>query len=115
MGQGANWGGADFYPNAEIGSDKQQAGDDPATFTACRTPIAFFPISNYPRTGSTAQIRGIFQNTSLTSNTYTCGIGLYAQDPDIGEIMYAYANAGANGRHLSRLLHPVPSLAPVQD
>ncbi|UUZ93259.1 tail fiber protein [Paenibacillus sp. P25] len=90
-------GAALTFTRMQIGSYKQQAGDDPATFTACRTPIAFFPISNYSRTGSTAQIRGIFQNTSLTSNTYTCEIGLYAQDPDIGEIMYAYANAGANG------------------
>lgn len=70
---------------------------NPASLTSLITTIAYFNINSISDTSGTANIRGIYQNTDLTSSTYTCEIGLFAQDPDVGEILYAYANAGANG------------------
>ncbi len=65
--------------------------------TALVTPISYVTINSIADNSGTAQVNALFQNTSLTSSTYTCEIGLFAQDPQAGEILYAYANAGANG------------------
>ena len=65
--------------------------------TALITPISYITINSIADNSGTAQVNALFQNTSLTASTYTCEIGLFAQDPTAGEILYAYANAGANG------------------
>lgn len=88
-----------FTANAAYGSGTTVTlVSDPSTLTALLNEIASFSINNIAVNGSTAQIVGIFQNTDLTSSTYTCEIGLFAIDPSTGNsILYAYANAGTNG------------------
>lgn len=78
-----------------IGSGQSAA--DPSGFTNLITPVAYFPINSITVNGNTANIKGIFDNSALGASTYTCEIGIFAQDPDVGEILYAYANAGAQG------------------
>ena len=46
-------------------------------------------------------INGIVNNTSVTSPLYICEIGLYALDPDEGEILYGYSSAGEYGDYYS--------------
>lgn len=70
---------------------------DAASLSALIAPIGYFNINSEVTTGSTANIRGIFQNTNLTASTYTCEVGLFAEDPTAGEILYAYTNAGTLG------------------
>lgn len=70
---------------------------DPSTLTALLSPIGYFAINAITQTSGTANVMGIYQNTALAASTYTCEIGLFAQDPTLGEILYAYANAGAQG------------------
>lgn len=41
-----------------------------------------------------ATIGGILSNQNLTSGFYWRELGLFAQDPDLGEILYCYGNAG---------------------
>ena len=41
-----------------------------------------------------AVIGGIFSNKDLNSGFYYRELGLYAEDPDIGEILYCYGNCG---------------------
>jgi hypothetical protein len=84
------------FTRMQIGGG-QLAGQDETTLTALISPIAYFNINSELANGSTAIIRGIFENTNLTQSTYVCEIGLFAQDPTAGEILYAYANAGAQG------------------
>lgn len=81
----------------QIGGGQLAGGQDPTTLTALITPIAYFNINSELVNGTTVSIRGIFENTNLTSATYVCEIGLFAQDPTAGEILYAYANAGTQG------------------
>lgn len=81
------------YPSGAIVTDVTDA----ASLTALITPIDYFDINSETTSGSTANVRGIYQNTNLTTDTYTCEIGLFAQDPTAGEILYAYANAGTLG------------------
>lgn len=45
--------------------------------------------------GGTSQIRFILTNEGLAEGFFVREIGLMADDPDEGEILYAYANAGA--------------------
>ncbi|WP_206922988.1 H-type lectin domain-containing protein [Alicyclobacillus suci] len=85
------------FTRMQIGSGQLASGQDPTTFTSLISPIDYFNINSVANSGGTAVVRGIYQNTNLTASTYTCEIGLYAQDPDAGEILYAYANAGTQG------------------
>ncbi|SFU71350.1 H-type lectin domain-containing protein [Alicyclobacillus macrosporangiidus] len=85
------------FTRMQIGSGQLQSGQDPTTFTALISPIDWVTINSVTSSGGTALVRGIYQNTNLTQSTYTCEIGLFAQDPDLGEILYAYANAGTQG------------------
>ena len=68
-----------------------------STYTSLLSAVSYFNINSIGVNSSTANINAIFQNTNLSSATYTCEIGLFADDPTAGEILYAYANAGANG------------------
>lgn len=85
------------FTRMQIGGGQLAVNQDPTTLTALITPIAYFNINSELANGNTAIIRGIFENTNLTSSTYTCEIGLFATDPTAGEILYAYANAGSQG------------------
>ncbi|MCL6442085.1 MAG: hypothetical protein K6T83_01240 [Alicyclobacillus sp.] len=85
------------FTRMQIGSGQLAQGQDPTTLTALISPIDWITINSITQTSGTANIRGIYENTNLTQSTYTCEIGLFAQDPDVGEILYAYANAGAQG------------------
>ncbi|WNF07280.1 hypothetical protein [Brevibacillus borstelensis] len=87
------------YTKMQIGSG--QALGDPSNLTNLVQPIGDpFPISSFVVNGDTAQIKAIFENTNVTQTTYACELGLFANDPDYGEILYAYANAEANGDYI---------------
>ncbi|MBP2654263.1 MAG: hypothetical protein H6Q73_1832 [Firmicutes bacterium] len=42
----------------------------------------------------TYRVRGTFTNASITTGFFLREVGLFASDPDVGEILYAVANAG---------------------
>lgn len=48
-----------------------------------------------------ALINGIVNNSSLDTALYICELGLYAEDPDEGEILYGYTSAGEYGDYYS--------------
>jgi hypothetical protein len=37
----------------------------------------------------------------LAEGKYICELGLFANDPDVGEILYGYANAGEKGDYIA--------------
>jgi hypothetical protein len=47
-----------------------------------------------------AVIGAVLTNRDLTSGFYFREIGIFAVDPDDGEILYAYANAGSNAEYI---------------
>ncbi|SFE43214.1 hypothetical protein SAMN04487969_102489 [Paenibacillus algorifonticola] len=89
-------GAAINFTRMQIGSG-QLGGGNPASRTALITPIAYFNINSIAVNANTASVLGIFENAGLPTSTYTCEIGVFAQDPDLGEILYAYANAETQG------------------
>ena len=46
-------------------------------------------------------IRGIFTNQDITDGFYWREFGLFANDPDTGEILFAYSNAGDRAEYIS--------------
>lgn len=56
------------------------------------------PITNVTRTNNVAvTVEGAVSNELLTTGYYMETIGLYALDPDAGEILYAVSNASVSG------------------
>ena len=53
--------------------------------------------SAYKIDNSTVSIVGTFENEGLTEGYYINTVGLYAQDPDIGEILFSVSIAEKNG------------------
>lgn len=49
---------------------------------------------------STAQASGFFSNADITTGFWWQETGLFAQDPDVGEILYGYTNAGDAGDYI---------------
>jgi len=78
----------------------QLSGQVPAQLTALIDPISFFGINSMTRNGNSVQVRGIFENSGLSAPVHACELGVFADDPDDGEILYAYANAGTQGDNI---------------
>lgn len=50
--------------------------------------------------GGKAKVGGTFSNQDLVSGFWWREVGLYATDPDVGEILYCYGNAGALAEYI---------------
>ncbi|WP_310549932.1 phage tail-collar fiber domain-containing protein [Paenibacillus glufosinatiresistens] len=48
-----------------------------------------------------AVIGTVLRNAEMTSGFYFREVGVFAQDPDAGEILYAYANAGTSAEYIA--------------
>lgn len=49
---------------------------------------------------TTAQAAGFFSNEDISTGFWWRETGLFAQDPDVGEILYGYTNAGDAGDYI---------------
>lgn len=62
---------------------------------------ASIEISQILRGDDYVSIRGIFSNEDVTTGFYWREVGLFAKDPVIGEVLFAYANAGSIADYIS--------------
>lgn len=53
-----------------------------------------------PRPGGRAVVGAAMTNQDVTAGFYFRELGVYAQDPDIGEILYCYGNAGSGAEYI---------------
>jgi hypothetical protein len=85
-----------------IGSGKITT-QDPSLLTALLEPKYDVGIQSItPNTiQKNAAISGSINNSNMTEAVYICEIGLFAQDPDDGEILYAYGTAGEFGDYMA--------------
>lgn len=67
---------------------------NPAELTDLIHTVTEIDIETMNRKDNYVSIRGIFSNQSLSAGFYWREFGLFAQDPDKGEILYCYSNAG---------------------
>lgn len=47
-----------------------------------------------------AKVGTVLDNQDITSGFYFRELGIFAQDPDEGEVLYCYGNAGTNGEYI---------------
>lgn len=77
---------------AVIGSGTYTAGESITDRTALKSQKLSVGISTkYVQNGSTVLLKAIFDNTTVTIGFRVTEIGIYAIDPDIGEILYSMA------------------------
>ena len=72
-----------------IGTGKLPDGEDPRDRTQLVNPVRELPISSVKNDGNQCLIKGQLVNTEMAAFTWR-ETGLYATDPDDGEILYAY-------------------------
>lgn len=87
-----------IFSKIKVGSG-QIGTQNPATLTTLVHEEMDVSITSItPKTDlKTAVIIGNVTNENVTEAVYICEIGLYATDPDEGEILYGYASCGEYG------------------
>lgn len=51
-------------------------------------------------TGGKALVGAVISNSGLDTGFYWREVGIFAQDPDVGEVLYCYGNAGALAEYI---------------
>lgn len=69
-------------------------GRDPATFTSLLESKVSISISKTTREGQQVTLEANFSNQDNNTGFYWREVGLFANDPTLGEILYCYGNAG---------------------
>lgn len=80
--------------------DGDNGGADSSTYENLLNPLHNILITKLKATANgTAIVGGVFNNSGLAA-FYFREIGLFASDPDLGEILYCYGNAGSSAEHI---------------
>ena len=82
------------FSRVQIGSGALAEGADIEATTALVAPIKYTPISDLRANKERAYVSFQLTNSDMSSGFVFREIGLFAKDPDEGEILFAYANAG---------------------
>lgn len=72
-------------------------GDDPGEvgdLSDLVSSVVDMQITSIEKGDGVVKLEGSFDNSALNAGIYARELGVFAEDPDIGEILYAYANAG---------------------
>lgn len=80
----------------QIGTGALSAEAEAADLEALVTPLKYIPVSSCTNQGKQALVLGQFTNTGMDAFTWE-ELGLWATDPDEGEILYAVGNARGEG------------------
>ena len=68
--------------------------------TSVVDPVEYRPLFQVSNEGNTATVLGQFTNQGLESGFSFEELGLLAQDPDAGEVLFAYGNAFGDGEDI---------------
>jgi hypothetical protein len=94
-----------------LGSQSQVA------LTSLIEPKVTLNITEIKRDSNYATVRGVFNNADISAGFYWRELGIFAQDPDIGEILYCYANAGTLAEYIpqqtSEIIEKVVSISVI--
>lgn len=78
-------------------------GSAPANFrelTSLRNPVVNMDIISFERGEGCAKLECTFDNSSIATDFWWRELGVYANDPQIGEVLYAYSHAGDHAEHI---------------
>jgi hypothetical protein len=86
------------FTKIKLGDGFWSSDTDPNLLDDLVSPKMDLPIEDLRIVGDgTVRLRFVLTNTGLSQGFFMQEIGIYAQDPDIGEILYAVAYAGERG------------------
>ena len=89
------------FTKIKVGDGVLQGGSTLEALTDLITPEMTIPIQNVTAMGDgTCRVRGVLTNAGLTAGFFVREIGVFANDPDAGEILYSVANAGTECDYL---------------
>lgn len=80
----------------QMGTGALPAEENLEDMTQLVQPLKYIPISSVTNSGQQALVLGQFVNEGMDAFVWE-ELGLWAQDPDDGEILYAVGNARGNG------------------
>lgn len=81
--------------------DGELSGQDISDLTALIHQTMSLTLSRFKvLTNGKASVGGVLTNDGLATGFYWREIGLFATDPDLGEILYCYGNAGALAEYI---------------
>lgn len=81
--------------------DGDLGGSAIADLNALMHQVKTIPITKLSvLTGGKAVVGGSFSNQDLIAGFYWKELGVFATDPDIGEILYCYGNSGVNAEYI---------------
>jgi len=83
------------FTKIKLGDGLWSTDTDPTQLNDLVSPKLNLPIQDIKVVGDgTVRLRFVLTNTGLSQGFFMREIGIYAQDPDLGEILYAVAYAG---------------------
>ena len=90
---------------APLNFTKIAVGDGPDTddvdnLTDLNNKVMDVDINSLAMDSGYVTITGVMDNSKNTSEWWWSEIGIYADDPDNGEVLYAYSNAGDKAEHI---------------
>jgi Phage-related tail fibre protein len=88
------------FTRVAIGDGTLDDGDDLTQLTGLKHERMAVAIANLSIDNGSAVIKANFSNKDLTEEFYLKELGVFANDSEEGEILYAVANAGNNGDYL---------------
>ncbi|BBB91066.1 MAG TPA: hypothetical protein PKA28_10890 [Methylomusa anaerophila] len=89
------------FTRVALGDGQLQSGQLLSALTNLISPKLNLPIIVNDVTGTgTARMQVVLKNEGLATGFFAREIGVYATDPDAGEILYAVANAGNNADYI---------------
>ncbi|MBB6670514.1 phage tail-collar fiber domain-containing protein [Cohnella nanjingensis] len=100
--QGKAQAGATLHYTRYAVGDGSLTGQAIPALNGLISPRLSLPINRLRTQPPNKAIVGtVLNNSSVTTGFFMREIGLFANDPDIGEILYAYANAGATADYIA--------------
>lgn len=93
--------GAELVFTRLVVGDGQLGSQAIEDLTALINPINSLTINKFKTmTGGKAVIGGKLSNQDIVTGFYWRELGLFATDPDLGEVLYCYGNAGALAEYI---------------
>lgn len=83
----------------QMGTGSLPAGEKLEDMTQLVQPLTYLPISSVTNSGRQCLVLGQFVNEGMDAFDWE-ELGLWAQDPEEGEILYAVGNARGEGEHI---------------
>lgn len=98
------------FSKMQVGQGNLPEGTDITGLSALIDPIKTIPIIGKEVSNKTARVKGYFNNQGISAPFYWKEIGLFADDPDLGEaVLYGYGYATASADRI-----PAYSVSPTE-